>query len=87
MAAKKTVSRFAEPMSDLHKLLTQAFPEHRTATHEVLDITWLAKKLKMSREGFYKYLRAGTIPMKRARQITEIRGCRKQLKDFLPYID
>lgn len=82
----KAKNRWSEPKGDLHKLLTQAFPERRTASYDVLDIGWLAAKLEMSEEGIYKWLREDTLPTKRARQIVKIKGCRKTFDDFLPHI-
>ncbi len=88
MASKsnQSQSRWAQPMSDLHILVSKCFPEHRTQTHDVVDITWLAKKLKMSREGFYKYLRANAMPVARVRQLVALPGCRKKFADFTDFL-
>jgi len=85
---KKSVSkgRWTKPMGELHILLANAFPEARTAKYDVLDVEWLAKKLKVTDEGVYTWLRNNALPFKRAEQIVGIDGCRKKLKDFLPYI-
>lgn len=91
-AAKKTAKKKAaprgrfEPMSKLHILLAKAFPEHRTAKYDVLDIDWLAGKLGVTDEGVYTWLRQGVLPMKRARQIVKIKGCRVTLDDILPFV-
>lgn len=81
----KTKGRF-RPMSDLHVLLARAFPEHRTADYDVFDVAWLAKKLKITEQGVYRWLRDNELPASRAKQIVKIKGCRKKLSDFLPYM-
>lgn len=86
MAAYVKKGRWDQPMTELHAHLAKCFPEHRTATHDVLDVTWLAKKMKMSREGLYKYLRAGKLSAARARQICAIAGCRKKFETFVPFL-
>lgn len=85
-APKKQQRGRYEPMSKLHLLLAKAFPEHRTAKYDVLDIEWLAAKMAVTDEGVYTWLRAGVLPMKRARQMVKIKGCRIQLEDLLPFV-
>lgn len=75
-----------EPLSKLHILIAKAFPEHRTAKYDVLDIEWLASKMGVSDEGVYTWLRANSLPMKRARQIVKIKGCRIDLEALLPFV-
>ena len=88
MAAKnERKGRWKKPMGKLHVLLTKAFPEHRTASYDVLDIAWLASKLKVTDEGIYKWLRDDQLPsLARARAIVAIRGCRIELDDLLPFV-
>lgn len=83
---KLIAGKWKEPMGKLHVLLAKAFPEHRTATYDVLDIEWLSKKLKITEESIYNWLRNDSIPFVRAEQIVAIRGCRVKLDAFLPYI-
>lgn len=78
--------RIYKPMGGLHVLLAQSFPEKRTAGYDVFDVEWLAQQLEMTEEGVYSYLRQNALPFRRAEQITEIEGCRKRLKDFLPFV-
>lgn len=89
MAAKSkklVAGKWKEPMGKLHVLLAKAFPEHRTATYDVLDIEWLAGKMKVTEESIYNWLRNDAIPFVRAEQLVKIRGCRIELEDLLPYI-
>lgn len=86
MAAYVKKGRWDQPMTPLHAHLAKCFPEHRTATHDVLDVSWLATKLRMSREGLYKYLRAGKLSATRARQIVAIKGCRKTYESFIDFL-
>lgn len=88
MASAKNPRKKAlkEPMGKLHILLARAFPEHRTASYNVLDIPWLANKLKVTDEAVYTWLRNDELPFGRAEQISKIRGCRITLADLLPYV-
>lgn len=83
---KAAPKRSYEPMSPLHILLTKAFPEHRTASYDVLDIKWLAGKMECTDEGVYTWLRDNCLPMKRARALVAIRGCRIKLDEILPFV-
>lgn len=83
MAKKETRWK---PLGTLHVLLGDAFPDRRTDDHEVLDVAWLAKKLKMSEEGIYKWLRQNRLTIARARQIVALKECDRELDDFLPFI-
>jgi len=88
MAAKnERRGRCKKPMGKLHVLIANAFPEHRTASYDVLDIAWLAKKLKVTDEAIYKWLRDDQLPsLARARAIVAIRGCRIKLDELLPFV-
>lgn len=89
MAAAKNArrGRWKDPMGKLHVLLTKAFPEHQTKSYAVLDIAWLAAKLKVTDEAVYKWLRDDQLPsLARARAICAIRGCRLKLDDLLPFV-
>lgn len=85
-ASYRSRSKWSQKGLELQALLAKAFPEHRTSDYDVFDVTWLAKKLKCSDEGIYKWFREGHLPYRRAVQIAELRGCRKKLKDILPFV-
>lgn len=85
-ASYRSRSKWSKTGVELQGLFARAFPEHRTADYDVFDISWFAKKLKMTEEGIYKWFREGRLPYKRAVQITDIPGCRIELKDLLPYV-
>jgi predicted DNA-binding transcriptional regulator AlpA len=78
--------RVVEPRSELRMLLFGALPEHRTATHGILDVVRLAEQLDVTDEAIYRWLRAGELPFKRAAQIVKIKGCRITLEDILPFV-
>jgi len=76
---------------ELHTRLKTAFPELRTARDNVFDVAAFAALVNMTKEGVYKWLRADSLPARRALQIVEIanKGRRKpvcSLEDFLPFI-
>lgn len=84
--AKAAKNRWSKPKGKVHALLARAFPEHRTKDYDVFNVEWLATKLEMTEEGIYKWLREDRLPLKRARQIVKIRGCRISLDDLMPYV-
>lgn len=86
MPKASAARRWSKPMGKLHILFAKAFPEHRTKDYDVFNVEWLATKLEMTEEGIYKWLRDDRIPLKRARQIVKIRGCRIELEDLMPYV-
>lgn len=73
-------------MGDLHVLLTKAFPKRRTQSYAVLDVAWLARKLKVTDEGVYTWLRENKLPYKRALAITEIDECNIDIKKLMPFV-
>ncbi len=83
MAAKKKTAK--TPKISLHAVLTKAFPDHLTVKHQVLDIEWLAKKLKITSEAIYTWFRDDKIPFARATAVCKIAGCQIELDVLLPY--
>jgi hypothetical protein len=57
--------RFSWADTDLYRMMVQTFPTLRTKKQKVLDIELLADKIGMTKEGLYKWLRAGRILSKR----------------------
>jgi len=70
----------------LYKVLFKAFPGRRTLQEEVFDVKWLAEKLSISTESIYKWIRADKLPLRRAREILKLKGCRVTLEDFFPHV-
>lgn len=85
-AAKKRKGRWSAPMGELHILLARAFPKRRTQSYAVLDVAWLAKKLKVTDEGVYTWLRENKLPYKRAQAICEIEECTIDIKKLMPFV-
>lgn len=76
---------------ELHALLKETFPDLRTARDNVFDVAAFSALVGMTEEGVYKWLRADSLPGRRARQIVELanEGRRKPvvtLEAFLPFI-
>lgn len=57
--------RFSWTGSALYRELCETFPTIRTRQQNVLDVELLADKIGMTKEGLYKWLRAGRILSKR----------------------
>ena len=58
-------ARFEWTGTELYKTLCHIFPTLRTKKQNVLDVDLLAKEIGMTKEGFYKWLRAGSILSKK----------------------
>ncbi len=82
-----TSSRTARPYSfgPLYDLLMDRFPKHRSA-QGVLDVPKLAKDIKRSHEGVYKWLRENKITVDGAKRLVELSKDRVKYEEFLPFL-
>lgn len=65
MQAANAPQRFTWAGTELYKTLSDTFPTLRTKQQNVLDVESLADKIGMTKEGVYKWLRAGSILSKK----------------------
>lgn len=57
--------RFTWTGTELYRTLCETFPTLRTKQQNVLDVELLADRVGMTKEGLYKWLRAGSILSKK----------------------
>jgi hypothetical protein len=65
MSVADAPQRFSWAGTELYRTLSDTFPSLRTKKQNVLDIELLADKIGMTKEGVYKWLRAGSILSKK----------------------
>lgn len=65
MQSVDTPQRFSWAGTELYKTLSETFPTLRTKQQNVLDVEALADGIGMTKEGVYKWFRAGSILSKK----------------------
>lgn len=73
-------------LGKLHALLKTAFPNRRSGAYDVFDVLWLANQIGVTDEAIYYWFREESMPMKRARAIVAVKGCKISLGKLLPFV-